>query len=64
MPSPSAAHVSVIIEHVERYGEELVDLARQEQAARRDDVVAAMFEAERALRTAARALRRAAKLAD
>lgn len=63
MPNASAAVFSVIAEHVERYREEVAELVRSNPPGHRDDVVAAMYEAERALRNAGRSLRRAAKLA-
>ncbi len=50
-------------DHVERYQQEVADLVPDYQQHQRDDVVIALVEAERALRAAARNLRRAAKLA-
>jgi len=64
MSSSSNAVLSVIAEHVDRYRQEVADLAPEHQQAQRDDVIAAIYEAERALRTATRLLRRAAKLAQ
>jgi hypothetical protein len=61
MPSPLNAHLSVIAEHVDRYGSELADLAVDQRPAD-EDVAAALYEAERALRSASRSLRRAIKL--
>jgi hypothetical protein len=63
MTTSSAAVLSVIAEHVDRYRQEVADLAPGHQQAAQDDVISALYEAERALRTAARLLRRAAKLA-
>jgi len=51
-------------EHVERYQQEVAEFVPVYQLHQRDDVVTALVEAERALRTAARCLRRSAKLAD
>ena len=51
-------------DHVDRYQQEVGELLPGYQLAQRDDVVTALVEAERALRNAARCLRRSAKLAD
>jgi hypothetical protein len=64
MSSSTAAVLSVIAEHVDRYRHEVADLAPHYAQAERDDVVAAIYEAERALVAANRLLRRAAKLAE
>jgi len=50
-------------DHVDRYQQEVGDFVPGYQVTQHDDVVGALVEAERALRTAARLLRRAAKLA-
>ena len=63
VPSSLTAQLSVINDHVDRYREQIADLARTGGSGAGEDAVAAMFEAERALRTAARALQRATKLA-
>ena len=63
MSSSSHAVLSVIAEHIDRYRQEVADLAPGHQTAEQDDVSGALYEAERALRTASRLLRRAAKLA-
>lgn len=63
MPTSSAAVLSVIADHVDRYRHEVADLAPGYADAERDDVVAAIYEAERALVAANRLLRRAASLA-
>ncbi len=63
MPTPLAAELSVITEHVGRYREQIADLARTGGNSVGDDTIAALFEAERALRSAGRALQRAATLA-
>ena len=51
-------------DHVERYQQEVADRVPGYQQHQRADVVTSLVEAERALRTAARCLRRSAKLAD
>ena len=60
----TAAELSVMADHVERYQQEVAELVPSYQQHQRDDMVTALVEAERALRTAARCLRRSAKLAD
>lgn len=60
----ATASLSVMADHVERYQQEVAELVPGYQLAQRDDVVTALVEAERALRTAARGLRRAGKSAD
>ena len=60
----TAATLFVIAEHVDRYREEVGDLAPNHRAEDAADVISALYEAERALRTAGRLLRRAAKLAE
>ncbi len=64
MPENAAAALSVMADHVDRYQQEVGELLPGYQLHERDDVVTALVEAERALRSAARGLRRAAKLAD
>ncbi|CAN5523709.1 hypothetical protein BH10ACT2_BH10ACT2_06370 [soil metagenome] len=64
MPENAAAALSVMADHVDRYQQEVGELLPGYQLHQRDDVVTALVEAERALRNAARGLRRAAKLAD
>ena len=62
----SASHsvaLSVMADHVDRYQQEVGDLVPGYQHSQHDDVAGALVEAERALRTAARLLRRAAKRA-
>jgi hypothetical protein len=63
MPSSLNAQLSVIAEHVGRYRTEISDLAASTGLDRDSDVVAALFEAERALRTATRAVEHARSLA-
>ena len=64
MPVNASAALSVMADHVDRYQQEVGELLPGYQLHQRDDVVTALVEAERALRSAARCLRRAAKLAD
>ncbi|MCE9623502.1 MAG: hypothetical protein K8R99_14285 [Actinomycetia bacterium] len=60
----TTAGLSVMADHVERYQQEVADLVPGFQMGQHDDVAIALVEAERALRSAARCLRRSAKLAD
>ncbi len=64
MPENASHFLSVMADHVERYQQEVADLVPGYQQHQHDDVVTALVEAERALRGAARSLRRSAKLAD
>ena len=74
MPSNHAALLAVIADHLERYHEQVGDLLpsyQQSDPARPSgsdsgsaDMVNALVESERSLRSAARALRKAAKLAN
>jgi hypothetical protein len=63
MPANSSVALSVMADHVDRYQQEVGDFVPGYQVTQHDDVAGALVEAERALRTAARLLRRAAKLA-
>lgn len=67
MPTPPAAGpaatLAVIADHLERYHEQIGDLVPQYQADEHGDMINALVEAERSLRTAARLVRRAAKTA-
>jgi len=56
------AELSVAADHVDRYRERVAGLVQPLLGGSHDDAIAAMYEAERALRTASRALERAAKL--
>ena len=58
-----AAELAVIAEGTDRYRDRVADLARRDLGDH-DDLVGAMHEAERALRSAHRALARATRLAD
>lgn len=63
MPVNSTAALSVMADHVDRYQQEVADMLPDYQLNEREDVATSLVEAERALRTAARLLRRSAKLA-
>jgi hypothetical protein len=63
MPSNPSAALSVIADHVERYHEQLADLVPHYQQTDQADMINALVEAERALRHAARSVRKAAKIA-
>ncbi|MEN9822213.1 MAG: hypothetical protein RLZ04_639 [Actinomycetota bacterium] len=58
-PGPALA---VMADHLERYHEEVGAMLPPYVAADRGDVISALVEAERALRTAARLVRRAGRL--
>ncbi|MEK7425331.1 MAG: hypothetical protein AAB131_15990 [Actinomycetota bacterium] len=65
MTASAAAELSATLEHVSRYRERVAVIARSlsaPDAGDHHDVVAALFEAERSLRTAARAVERATKM--
>ena len=62
MNDPVAATLAVIAEHVERYRQQLADVTTVAIPANRDDLRAAVAEAEQGLRNAERLLRRAMKL--
>lgn len=59
MSTPSGAALSVISEHVDRYRHEIADMVANYRDGDHDDVIAALYEAERLLRSAARAVRTA-----
>ncbi len=61
--NPSAA-LSVIADHVERYHEQIGDLVPHYVHTDQADMINALVEAERALRIAARSVRKAAKTAQ
>lgn len=63
MSANPSVSLSVMADHVDRYQHEVGDYVPGYQMTEHDDVAGALVEAERALRTAARLLRRAAKLA-
>ena len=59
-----AATLTVIAEHVERYRQQLADVGPRAVSTEREDLRAAILEAEQGLRNAERLLRRALKLAN
>ena len=66
MNSPSsatAAELSAAADAIEGYRRRVGDLAGPHLGTERDDLVSAIYEAERSLRTAERLLQRALKLA-
>ena len=66
MSSPSsatAAELSAAADAIEGYRRRVGDLAGPHLGTERDDLVSAIYEAERSLRTAERLLQRALKLA-
>ena len=63
MASNPSATLSVISDHVDRYHEQVGDLVPHYQHTDQADMINALVEAERALRHAARLVRKAAKLA-
>ncbi len=60
----SSAELVVTAEHVDRYRQRVAAMATPLLGGAHDDVVAVIYEAERALRTAQRLLERAAKLLE
>jgi len=64
MPSNPSATLQVIADHVERYHEQIGDLVPHYQSTDQADMINALVEAERALRHAARSVRKAAKIAS
>jgi hypothetical protein len=62
MNDPVAATLTVIAEHVERYRQQLAEVGPLGIPAGREDLRAAVGEAEQGLRNAERLLRRALKL--
>ena len=63
MSSSTAAELSAAAEGVAGYRRRVVDLVGPQLGPDRDDLVAAIYEAERSLRTSERLLARALKLA-
>jgi hypothetical protein len=63
MSFDAAASLAVMADHLDRYYEQVADFLPGYQADERADVTSALVEVERALRTASRLARRAAKLA-
>jgi hypothetical protein len=62
--SSTAAELAAASEAVERYRQRVADLATPHLGTEREDLLSAIFEAERSLRTAQRLLTRAAKVAQ
>ena len=60
----TAAELSAAAEAVASYQRRVSDLAQPHLGTERDDLVTAIYEAERSLRTAERLLQRAVKLAS
>ena len=56
MPSSVDSRLAVIADHVDRYRDEVAAIACEPEQARLEDLVRALYEAERALRSASRAL--------
>jgi hypothetical protein len=63
MTQSTAAELAVTVEAIGRYRERVAALATPHLGSHREDLLAAIYEAERSLRTAERALERAAKVA-
>jgi hypothetical protein len=61
--SATAAELSAAAEAIAAYQRRVADLAGPHLGTEHDDLVAAIYEAERALRTTERLLQRAVKLA-
>lgn len=64
MSTATAAELSAAVEAIGSYRRRVSDLAAPHLGTEREDLVAAIYEAERALRTAERSLQRAFKVAD
>lgn len=62
MTSSAEAELSAIADQLERYRERVVALVPSLRGGNHDDVIAALFEAERSLRSAGRAIDRAGRL--
>ncbi|MEN9505022.1 MAG: hypothetical protein RI958_948 [Actinomycetota bacterium] len=62
MTSSAHAELSAIADQLERYRERVVALVPGLRGGNHDDVIAALFEAERSLRSAGRAVDRAERL--
>lgn len=63
MSSPSAAEIGAVIEGIESYRSRTAGLAEPLRGTPQEDLLAVLWEAERALKTAVRALQRGQKLA-
>lgn len=62
MSANPSVSLGVMADHVDRYQQDVGEWVPQYLSSEREDVASALVEAERALRTAARLLRRAAKV--
>ena len=62
MSDTAAAELAVTADHLERYRERIAGVATSLKGGPPDDAIAAIYEAERSLRTANRLLTRAASL--
>ena len=62
MSASIAAELAVTADHLNRYRDRIAAMATALGSGRNDDAVAAIYEAERSLRTAHRLLERAASL--
>ncbi len=62
MSASIAAELSVTADHIDRYRDRVAAMASALAGGNHDDAVAAIYEAERALRTAHRLLDRASNL--
>jgi hypothetical protein len=60
----TAAELSAAVDAIASYQRRVSDLARPYLGTERDDLVAAIYEAERSLRSAERQLQRALRLAS
>jgi hypothetical protein len=61
-PSSTAAELAAVADTVGRYRQRVAGLAEPYLGSDREDIIAAVYEAERQLRGAERALQRALKL--
>jgi hypothetical protein len=62
--SATVAELTAVTDAVSAYRQRVADLAPAHVGKERDDLVTAIYEAERALRIAERTLQRALRLAD
>lgn len=62
MSATAAAELAVTADHLERYRDRVAAVATSLKGGPHDDAIAAIYEAERSLRTAHRMLTRAASL--
>ena len=62
MPGNPSVSLAVMADHVDRYQQDVAEWIPRYVASEQEDVASALVEAERALRNAARLLRRASKV--